>query len=173
MKNIMPKPRTSAREKNLISSHLIELSNRTLLSMTLPTSYSLPDWHGQERNHPHWNQQAVRHGYWTADFIRGARLDILATRNRKSGNLEVRVLVLGNHLFCAWSLIHFSGDIGQGLAASAVRSSLYQYPQRNYDLVYTKTNTKSGFHTPGQLMENHPEYSLGISYAFLINGEDR
>lgn len=30
-----------------------------------------------------------------------AALNILAARNRESGNLEIRVPVLGNHLFCA------------------------------------------------------------------------
>ncbi|MBD5514478.1 MAG: hypothetical protein HDR06_07435, partial [Lachnospiraceae bacterium] len=39
------------------------------------------------------------------------------------------------------------------------RSSLYQYSHRNYYPVYTKTNLKSDFHTTGQMMENHPEYS--------------
>lgn len=52
-------------------------------------------------------------------------LNILVARNRKSGNLEIGVPVLGNRLFCAWLLVHFYGDISQGLAASAVRSSLY------------------------------------------------
>ena len=52
-------------------------------------------------------------------------VNILVSRNRKSGNLEIGVPVLGNRLFCAWLLVHFYGDISQGLAASAVRSSLY------------------------------------------------
>ena len=52
-------------------------------------------------------------------------MNILVARNRKSGNLEIGVPVLGNRLFCAWLLVHFYGDISQGLAASAVRSSLY------------------------------------------------
>ena len=52
-------------------------------------------------------------------------MNILVARNRKSGNLEIGVPVLGNRLFCAWLLVHFYGDISQGLAVSAVRSSLY------------------------------------------------
>ena len=53
-------------------------------------------------------------------------LNILVRWNRTSRNLEIRVPVLGNRLFCAWWLIHFCWDIYQNLAASAVRSSLYQ-----------------------------------------------
>ena len=52
-------------------------------------------------------------------------MNILVARNRKSGNLEIGVPVLGNRLFCAWLLVHFYGYISQGLAVSAVRSSLY------------------------------------------------
>lgn len=52
-------------------------------------------------------------------------MNILVARNRKSGNLEIGVPVLGNRLFCAWLLVHFYVDISQGLAVSAVRSSLY------------------------------------------------
>ena len=52
------------------------------------------------------------------------QMNILVARNRKSGNLEIGVPVLGNRLFCAWLLVHFYGDISQGLAVSAVRSSL-------------------------------------------------
>ncbi len=37
----------------------------------------------------------------TADCSGNLNLNILAVRNRKSGNLEIRVPVLGNHLFCA------------------------------------------------------------------------
>ena len=59
--------------------------------------------------------------------------------------------------------MHFLWDIGQDLAASAVRSSLYQYPRGNYNWVCTKVNLKYDFHITGQLMENHPEYS-GITY---------
>lgn len=73
-------------------------------------------------------------------------LNILEARNHKSGNLEIRVPILGNHLFCAWLWFYFYGNIGQGLAAFAVRSSLYKYPCRNYDSAYTKMNSKSDFH---------------------------
>ena len=79
-------------------------------------------------------------------------MNILVRWNRTSGNLEIRVPVLGNRLFCPWWLIHFCLDIGQNLAASAVRSSLYQCLNRNYDSVCTKTDLKSDFHITGQLM---------------------
>ena len=72
-------------------------------------------------------------------------LNILARWNRTSGKLEIRVPVLGNRLFCAWWLIHFCWDIGQDLAASAVRSSLYQCFNRNYDSVCTKSGYKKWF----------------------------
>lgn len=72
-------------------------------------------------------------------------LNILARWNRTSGKLEIRVPVLGNRLFCAWWLIHFCWDIGQDLAASAVRSSLYQCLNRNYDSVCTKSGYKKWF----------------------------
>ena len=76
-------------------------------------------------------------------------LNILAARNRESGNLEIGVPVLGNRLICAWLKFHFYGKIYQGLAASAVRSScLYKYSCRNYDSVCTKANLKSDFHAP-------------------------
>lgn len=91
--------------------------------------------------------------------IRGGSLNILAARNHESGNLEIRVLVLGNRLFCAWLRFHFYENICQGLAASAVRSSLYEYSCRNYDSICTKVNLKSDFHIAGQLMEPYPEYS--------------
>ena len=87
------------------------------------------------------------------------RVNILVTRNRESGNLGIRVLVPGNHLFVLDYSSYFYGNICQGLAASAVRSSLYKYPCRNYDSVCTKVNLKSDFHISGQLMETHPEYS--------------
>ena len=54
-----------------------------------------------------------------------ANMNILVDRNRKSGNLEIGVPILGNRLFCARLLVHFYEDIGQGPAASAVRSILY------------------------------------------------
>ena len=79
-------------------------------------------------------------------------VNILVWWNRTSGNLEIRVPVLGNRLFCAWWLIHFCWDICQDLAASAVRSSLYKCLSRNYDSVCTKANLKSDFHITGQLM---------------------
>ena len=84
-------------------------------------------------------------------------MNIYAARNHKSGNLEIRILVLGYRLFYACPLIHFSEDIGQSLTASALRNSLYQYSQSKYDLVCTKTNPKSDFHITRQLMENYPE----------------
>lgn len=87
-------------------------------------------------------------------------LNILVTRNRKSVNLGIRVPVPGNHLFVLDYSFYFYGNICQGLAASAVRSSLYKYPCRNYDSVCTKVNLKSDFHIAGQLMETHPEYSI-------------
>ena len=59
-------------------------------------------------------------------------------------------------------------NISQGLAASAVRSSLYQYSHRNYDLVCTKVNLKSDFHFTGQLMETYPEYSRYITQNIVI-----
>lgn len=86
-------------------------------------------------------------------------MNILVTRNRKSVNLGIRVTVPGNHLFVLDYSFYFYGNICQGLAASAVRSSLYKYPCRNYDSVCTKVNLKSDFHIAGQLMETHPEYS--------------
>ena len=89
-------------------------------------------------------------------------VNILATRNRKSGNLEIGVPVLGNRLFCAWLFVHFYGNISQDLAVSAVRNSLYQCLNRNYDSACTKVNLKSDFHITGQLMETHPEYSSRI-----------
>lgn len=52
------------------------------------------------------------------------------------------------------------GDIGQVLAASAVRSNLYPYSHRNYDSVCRKMDVKSDFRFTGQLMEKYPEYSL-------------
>ena len=75
-------------------------------------------------------------------------MNIPVARNHESGNLEIGVPLLGNRLFCAWLRVHFYGDICQGLAASAVRSSLYEYSCRNYDSVYTKANLKSDFRTP-------------------------
>lgn len=74
--------------------------------------------------------------------------------------------------FCAWPLIHFSKNIGQSLAASAVRSILYQYSQKNYDLVCTKKNLKSDFHITGQLMKNHPEYSPSLLCLLTFNITD-
>ena len=74
-----------------------------------------------------------------------SQLNILVRWNRTSGNLEIRVPVLGNRLFCAWWLIHFCWNIGQDLAASAVRSSLYQCLNRNYDSVCTKSGYKKWF----------------------------
>ena len=59
-------------------------------------------------------------------------------------------------------------NISQGLAASAVRSSLYQYSHRNYDLVCTKVNLKSDFHFTGQLMETYPEYSYFLSKHYEV-----
>lgn len=64
--------------------------------------------------------------------------------------------------------MHFLWDIGQDLAASAVRSSLYQYPRGNYNWVCTKVNLKYDFHITGQLMENHPEYSGSPIYILNI-----
>lgn len=63
--------------------------------------------------------------FWFWCAVIRYHVNILVARNRKSGNLEIGVPVLGNRLFCAWLLVHFYGDISQGLAASAVRSSLY------------------------------------------------
>ena len=83
-------------------------------------------------------------------------------RNRESGNLEIRVPVLGNHLFCAWLYVYFYRNNCQGLAASAVRSSLYKYFCRNYHSTCTKMDLKSDFHITGQLMENPPEYSVNL-----------
>ena len=91
-------------------------------------------------------------------------LNILATRNRESRNLEIGVPVLGNRLFCAWLRVHFYRNISQGIAASAVRSSLYEYSCRNYHSVCTKVNLKSDFHITGQLIETHPEYSIICKY---------
>lgn len=71
-----------------------------------------------------------------------------------------RIREFGNRLFCAWLRVHFYEDICQSLAASVVRSSLYQYSHRNYDPVCTKLNLKSDFHITGQMMETHPEYSI-------------
>ena len=75
-----------------------------------------------------------------------SQVNILEARNHKSGNLEIRVPALGNHLFCAWLRFHFYGNIGQGLAAFAVRSNLYKYSCRNYDSTCTKMISKSDFH---------------------------
>ena len=72
-------------------------------------------------------------------------LNILVARNRKSGYLEIGVPALGKHLFCTWALVHFYGDVSQGPAASAVRSSLYQCLNRNYDSVCTKSGYKKWF----------------------------
>ena len=74
-------------------------------------------------------------GNWASDRW---NLKILAARNRESGNLEIGVPVLGNRLFCAWLRIHFYRNISQGLAASAVRSSIYEYSCRNYHSVAQK-----------------------------------
>ena len=82
-------------------------------------------------------------------------MNILVTRNRKSVNLGIRVPVPGNHLFVLDYSFYFYGNICQGLAASAVRSSLYEYSCRNYDSICTKVNLKSGFHITGQLMETY------------------
>ena len=71
--------------------------------------------------------------------LQSSLVNILVRWNRTSGNLEIRVPVLGNRLFCAWWLIHFCWNIGQDLAASAVRSSLYQCLNQNCDSVCTKT----------------------------------
>ena len=46
---------------------------------------------------------------------------------------------------CAGWLIHFCWDIGQDLAASTVRSSLYPCLNRNYDSVCTMTTAHNGF----------------------------
>ena len=89
----------------------------------------------------------------------GVLTNILATLNHESGNLEIRVPVLRNRIFCAWLRVHFYRNISQGIAASAVRSSLYEYSYRNYHSVCAKVNLKSDFHITGQLMETHPEYS--------------
>ena len=95
-------------------------------------------------------------------------LNILVARNRKSGYLEIGVPALGKHLFCTWALVHFYGDVSQGPAASAVRSSLYKYLSRNYDLICTKAELKSDFHITGQLMESHPEYSISLGMGNSI-----
>ena len=92
-------------------------------------------------------------------------VNILVTRNRKSINWGIRVPVPGNHLFVLDYNFYFYGNICQGLAASAMRSSLYKYPCRNYDSVCTKVNLKSDFHIAGQLMETHPEYSLVLKIS--------
>jgi len=51
-------------------------------------------------------------------------MNILEAQNRKSGNLEIEVPVLGNRLFCTELQFHFYERISQDLSASAVRSSL-------------------------------------------------
>ena len=86
------------------------------------------------------NSFTIRHVIW--------KVNILVRWNRTSWNLEISVPALGNHLFCAWWLIHFYWNIGQDLVASAVRSSLYQCLNKNYASVCTKANLKSDFHTP-------------------------
>lgn len=91
------------------------------------------------------------------------------TRNHKSVNLGIRVPVPGNHLFVLDYSFYFCGNSCQGLAASAVRSSLYKYPCRNYDSsVCTKVNLKSDFHIAGQLMETHPEYSTILADFHIV-----
>ena len=87
-------------------------------------------------------------------------MNILAARNHKSVNLEIGVPVPGNHLFVLDYIFYFYGNICQGLATSAVCSSLYKYPCRNYDSVCTKVNLKSDSHIAEQLIKTHPEYSL-------------
>ena len=76
-------------------------------------------------------------------------MNILVRRNRTSANLEIGVPVLENRLFCDWWLIHFCWDIGQDLATFAVHGSFYQYHNRNYDSVCTKTDLKSDFYITG------------------------
>lgn len=66
--------------------------------------------------------QLEKQGFSRATY----HLNILAARNRKSGNLEIRVPVLGNRLFCAQLQFHFYGNICQGLATFVVRSSPLQ-----------------------------------------------
>lgn len=98
-------------------------------------------------------------------------LNILAVRNRQSVNLEIGVLVPGNHLFVLNYIFYSYENICQSLVASAVRSSLYKYPYRNYDSVCTKVNLKSDFYIAGQLIETHPEYSLDGKSAGLLLGK--
>lgn len=69
--------------------------------------------------------------------------------------------------------MHFLWDIGQDLAASAVRSSLYQYPRGNYNWVCTKVNLKYDFHITGQLMENHPEYSESLNKIEKLDNDTK
>ena len=57
-------------------------------------------------------------------------LNILTVRNRQSVNLEIGVLVPGNHLFVLNYIFYFYENICQGHSASAVRSSLYKYPYK-------------------------------------------
>ena len=73
-------------------------------------------------------------------------MNILVARNRESVNWGIRVPVPRNHLFVLDYSSYIYENICQGLAASAVRRSLYKYPCRNYDSVCTKVNLKSDFH---------------------------
>ena len=89
--------------------------------------------------------------YQSAEYSCESRSPIRKFGNQSSGTRKSP--------FGAWLRVRFYGNIRQGLAVSAVRSSLYQYSRRNYDSVCTKENIKSDFHITGQLMESHPEYS--------------
>ena len=96
-------------------------------------------------------------------------MNILVRWNRTSGNLEIRVPVLGNRLFCAWWFIHFCWDICQDLAASAVRSSLYKCFSRNYDSVCTKADLKSDFYITVDILLRESHHS-GIGWASIPTG---
>ena len=66
------------------------------------------------------------------------RKNWLFSTSEYSWGLKSQIREFGNHLFSAWLWFRFYGNIGQGLAAFAVRSSFYKYSCRNYDSTCTK-----------------------------------
>lgn len=87
-------------------------------------------------------------------------MNILAAQNRKSGNLEIGVPVLGNHLFVLDYLSISMGILVKALPHLRCVAAFTNIPVEIMHSVCTKVNLKSDFHIAGQLMETHPEYSV-------------
>ena len=94
-------------------------------------------------------------------------VNILVARNRKSGNLEIGVPVLGNRLFVLDYLSISMGILVKALphlrCVAAFTNILIEIMIRYAQ----KVNLKSDFHIAEHPMESHPEYSLYISFFRL------